>query len=265
MTLKNPAWVSDGEHRPMIYKSNLEAPDLTSRFRFRNPPMMIMGHDMPSDPEFLPDCGYLTGDEAGILYQISRAWPDKRWVDIGSRFGWTAAHILAGGASDVWMVDPAYRNPVETQLALRQCPFGIPSPYTSKEFFRKAETGPNPVLLEAAMIDGDHDSPEPTLDALRAIAAGCEVLVWHDFKGKPVRDAVGFVLGAPIIPTIDLTGYLHVAPEIWRARVYWTPNGMAVAWRQGCGFVPPDHVPDPAIDWQAVKASYSDFHFERTV
>ena len=46
----------------MIYRSNLTAPDLAPQFKLRNPPMTMLGHDVPSDPDFLPDCGYLTHD-----------------------------------------------------------------------------------------------------------------------------------------------------------------------------------------------------------
>ena len=95
------------------------------------------------------------------------------------------------------------------------------------------------------MIDGDHDSPQPTLDAQRAISVGAKVLVFHDFWGQPIQDAVRAAL-------------------IWRKRVYDTPNGMAVCWSRGCDFVPPDHTPDPAIDWAQVRKDRApNFDFSR--
>jgi hypothetical protein len=73
---------------------NLTAPDLSSHFRLRNPPMQHCGHDEPSDPDFLPNCGFWTHDEAALLYTIANSVPRGTWVDIGARLGWTAAHVL---------------------------------------------------------------------------------------------------------------------------------------------------------------------------
>ena len=234
----------------MIYRSNLTAPDLSMHFKLTDQVVQHMGHDCPSDPDFDPKCTFLTHDEAAILYSISKAWKDRRWADIGSRLGWTARHIIEGGASDVWMVDPEYAaSGAFSDRAMDQAGLGIPVAYTSEEFFTLAMR--NAMNFDAAMIDGNHDDPEPTKDAMRARRAGCEVLVWHDFQGKPVRDAVSHILDVP--------------NEKWLCRVYWTPNGMAVAWRLGCGFDPPDHVPDPNIDWSEIQARYSDFDFTRTV
>jgi len=45
-------------------------------------------------------------------------------------------------------------------------------------------------------------------------------------------------------------------------RTYDTPNGMAVCWRGD--FSPPNHVPDPAIDWGSVRAGRApEFDFAR--
>src|SRR5712664_503966 len=88
----------------MIYRSNLTAPDLAPHFKLADQVVQHMGHDCPSDPDFEPACTFLTHDEAAILYRIAKAWP-KRWADIGARLGWTAAHLIAGGAS-VCAIDP---------------------------------------------------------------------------------------------------------------------------------------------------------------
>jgi hypothetical protein len=52
----------------MIYRSNPVAPDLTPFFKLKEPAMQMMGHDVPSDPDFDPNCGFLTHDEAAILF-----------------------------------------------------------------------------------------------------------------------------------------------------------------------------------------------------
>lgn len=249
-----------------IYRSNLIAPDLAPHFKLKVPANQMMGHDAPSDPDFLPECGFLTHDEAAILHNVAVAWP-KRWVDIGARLGWTAAHIAAAGAL-VMPVDPELRIAAFSERFeqnLMHCWDGVSevSASTSEDHFSAPSDSPRSVC-DAAMIDGCHDSPEPTLDAMRAIKAGASVLVWHDFQGKPVRDAVYEVLklraGCQECYGTGRTSPFSSARECsqesglhWKARVYWTPNMMAVAWRDGCGFVPPDHVRDPAIDWTGME------------
>jgi len=244
----------------MRYQSNLRAPDIAPYFRLLNPPKQMAGHDAPSDPDYLPDCTFLTHDEAAILYHIAKRWPGH-WADIGARFGWTATHIAATNCCTVDAVDPDLRFvPLEDRFLANTNPYNYDMSLfsaTSEEYFAAPEASfgwfdqsvwfrLEPIV--GAMIDGCHDSPEPTLDAKRAIYAGAQVLVWHDFQGRPVRDAVNEMLSDP---------YLK-----WNVRVYWTPNMMAVAWCADCGFVPPDHVRDQAINWEPRRAEMAeDFDF----
>lgn len=217
----------------MIYRSNLAAPDLSPHFKLLSPPRLMMGHDAPSDPDFEPECTYLTHDEAAILYNVAKAFP-LRWVDIGARFGWSTAHIAAAMPMGVTPVDP------HLTLAVRLARFEGNighfwdeiteiAAVNSERYF--ADVGHTTV--QAAMIDGDHDEPQPMLDAERAMKAGAFVIVFHDFWGRPIRDAVRFLLTHPG----------------WHVRVYNTPNGMAVCWEDVSHFVPPDHIPDPGIEW----------------
>jgi len=232
------------EDDAMIYRSNLIAPDLAPYFKLCPQAIQVMGHDMPSDPDFDPSCGFLTHDEAAILYNIAKAWPG-RWVDIGARLGWTAAHIAAAG-STVTLVEPearfdAFSNRLESNIDHWWSSITCIDACKSEIHFE--DFGGN---YDAAMIDGDHDAPQPTLDAQRAIAAGAKVLVFHDFWGQPIQDAV------------------ECSPFGWQTRVYNTPNGMAVCWLTDCGFVPPDHTPDPAIDWAQVRRDrVPNFDFSR--
>ncbi len=226
----------------MRYKSNLECPDLASDFKLKDPPLQIMNHDMPSDPDYDPNCGFLTHDEAALLYHCAKAWP-YRWADIGARFGWSTAHIAAAEPLGIYSIDPILQFQAQSARFDDNAAFWWGElievcAVTSKKYFSEQR------YIQAAMIDGDHDEPQPELDAKRAIIAGASVLVWHDFQGKPIRDAVQSVM-----------------KQTWQARVYSTPNGMAVAWRNGCGFIPPEHTPDPAIDWKQVRAGMKDFDF----
>lgn len=218
---------------------------MRAHFRFRDPPMERMGHDIPSHPSVGPDCGYLTHDEAAILYEAARRWP-KNWIDIGCRFGWSTAHIAAARANvigcdplladDLLMDEAICPSPVYRDGDKWEGVWGLTSA-TSSEVLT-AET-----LVSAAHIDGCHDWPEPLLDAARAIKAGAKVLVWHDFLGEPVQRAV----------------YEITRAHGWVWCTYWTPNGMAVAWEPSIDFEPPAHQRDERVDWKPHERAVAEF------
>ena len=215
-----------------------------------------MCHEAPSDPIYEPDCTFWTHDEAAILHGIAAslnyAGP---WVDIGARFGWTAAALISAGV-EVIAVDPHLavkerRARFFENLAYAGLVDGLRevAPVTAAEFFA-ARRDSVEASISGFVIDGNHDHPEPIRDALGAIQIApynC-VIVFHDFWGRPIRDAVNMLL--------DTTEF--------RCRVYDTPNGVAACWRGFRGWSPPDHVPDPAIAWKEVRASQApDFNFGR--
>lgn len=214
----------------MIYRSNLTAPDLSAHFRLRHPPLQIAGHDIPSDPDFEPDCGFWSHDEAAILYNCACRMKGSMWVDIGARLGWTGAHIVDAGHTAI-LVDPQY---CVTEFE-RRCYQNIESwsiriwldGRFSEEFLREDED-----VYRGFVIDGCHDAPEPLKDAqgCARLAADTAVILLHDALGKPVRDAARWLMD-----------------NGWKARMFWTPNGVIACWRGD--FTPPDHVRDPAIDW----------------
>ncbi len=231
----------------MIYRSNLTCPDLRPYFKLLDPPLQTLGHDMPSDPEHDPNCGYWTDDEAAILFNAAKQIPGT-YCDIGSRFGWTAAHLIAAGAEDVWGVDPEYRRSDFTNRALDNCPQMIPCPFTAAQFFpRMSKRG---AKFAGFVIDGDHDEPQPLLDALGCLTLAnpdC-LMLFHDFRGKPIQDAVTEL----------------IAWHSMRCRIYDTPNGVALLWRGYPQFHPPDHTPDPAVDWAAIRKGAVGFDWSRT-
>lgn len=246
----------------MIFRSNLAAPDLTPCFALRTPPIERMGHEVPSDPDFEPACGFWTHDEAAILYTIAKSIVDGNgddgadFVDVGSRMGWTTAH-MAVNVADVWAIDPIYQDP-EALARFRENALleGEPAyhgttclmnvfPGTFDQFARAMADH----RFDGFVIDGCHDAPEPTLDAIRAhhMAKPDAVILFHDFIGRPVRDAVRWLMDGG-----------------WKCRVYWTPNMVACCWRGLGDWRPPDHVGDPAIEWASHRAEMEmDFDFGR--
>jgi len=214
----------------MIYRSNLTAPDLRPHFRLKDPPIQIMGHDIPSDPDFEPQCGFWSDDEAAILYNVAKQ-TDGDWFDIGSRFCWTTSHIAdAISPCRVIGIDPIYNS---TPHYLRA---------VSNINRRKTITlTPDRVALcggVGCVIDGCHDAPEPLNDAQWAAHSerGHKVILLHDYWGLPIRDAANWLVS-----------------QGWQRKVYFTPNGVCCCWRGLPDFVSPDHVRDPSIDWRGIE------------
>lgn len=250
----------------MIYRSNLTCPDLTPYFRHLHvrPMPHSFGHSVPSDwadkaeddPVFglYKRCGLWTHDEAAILYECARRLAPGSGLDIGAHTGWTTAHMSVGGLA-IDAVDPIlfvypfelrFRSNMEN-ARLQICCVSL---QTSKKYFsvlQEAET----VLGESerkeyqiVCIDGDHEPGMPLADAVNA-AKHLDpdgVILFHDFIGLPVRQAVQYLMSIG-----------------FKARVYFTPHMVAACWRGD--FVPPDHVPDPNLP--DLTARCPDFDFSR--
>lgn len=234
----------------MIYRSNLSAPNLETHFAATTickPRPWSMGHSVMSDADYDPDCCFLTHDEAAILTWCARPFLSQPWGDIGARFGWTSKHINWVTNAPVICVDPHFNVPRLAQRFKQNT--GFPTAwmrYCTAEQFLQSFSAPGP-YFGGFMIDGDHDSPQPLNDARGALShlAPTGVIVFHDFWGKPIRDAAQYLIDQGM-----------------GCRTYDTPAGMAVCWRGD--FAPPDHVPDPAIDWAQVRRSRApEFDFER--
>ena len=235
----------------MIYRSNLECPDLTPRFRHAvsRPMGHSFGHDVLSDwadkspkhPKFeiYKDCGFWTHDEAAILYNVALR-TEGTWVDIGAHTGWTTAHI--GMTNPVIAVDPLLAD-ADFWLRFKQNITGSIKRLgefhsTSAVFFKDVKVRD----CVGVCIDGDDEPGEPLKDARGALKLGAEVIIFHDFIGQPVREAVGYLIGCG-----------------FKCRVYFTPHMVGLCW---CGeFVPPDHTPDPLLP--DLKERCPDFDFTR--
>jgi hypothetical protein len=234
----------------LIYKSNLTAPDLAPFFKhLQSRPMPhSYGHDVPSDWADKADddpvyglykrCGFWTHDEAAILFSIVTERPGE-WLDIGAHTGWTGAHIIAGGANVVF-IDPmlrvqGFQERLEDNLRERWDAVVFTSYLTSSEYFKLD----NDRYSSGVVIDGDHEPGEPLKDARNA-AERSDLMLFHDFVGRPVREAVEFLMGAG-----------------FNCRVYNTPHIVACCWRGK--FTPPDHVPDPKIPRRELRCPEFDF------
>lgn len=234
----------------VTYRSNVSAPDLEPCFerardmtKYRNAP----GHRILCDPDLFAGCGYVTHDEAAILYRTASRI-GGRWLEIGSHTGWSTAHI-ALGASTVYALEPEFIRPVFNDRKDPAVFFKVFSDNIARvraAYPSLAPVDPIPHLSQNVLplwdgpkfsgcfIDGEHMPPFPQRDAemLLPHLAADAVVVFHDVLGEPVQD-----------------GVKHLVDHGFSWRLYRTPQLLAVCWRGR--FTPIDHTPDPAFDWAA--------------
>jgi|HubBroStandDraft_1064217.scaffolds.fasta_scaffold25220_2 hypothetical protein len=242
----------------MIYRSNLKCPDLTPHFKHLVSRQMphSFGHDVPSDwgdkaeddPVFgiYKRCGMWTHDEAAILFNAARKLGRFEWIDIGAHTGWTSWHINAAILGWTYPIDPmhallVFRDRFCENLCWDReqwCGADVPS---AEYFLEKRGAGP---FASGFCIDGDHEPGKPLEDATNAAKHLAEtgVIIFHDFIGQPVREAVQYLMA-----------------QGFHCRVYKTPHMVACCWRGD--FVPPDHMPDQNLP--DLFARCPDFDFTR--
>lgn len=233
----------------MIYQSNIpQSAMIHAAFSDARelPNANPMGHAVLCDPRFNEKVGYMSHDEAAILREIANCMRGM-WCDIGSHTGWTAAHLLSGGATEVDMIDPEYGHPYfnktmdpaafrrATETNLRECGFDAARHLLVQCKSAEWMAMPDDFTYVGVCIDGEREPPFPLIDAMMArvrLKPQGGVIVFHDYLGGPVRQA---------------TDYL-VHEHDFRRKVYRTPQLLAVCWNHPT-FEPPDHTPDPAFDW----------------
>lgn len=182
--------------------------------------------------------GYVTGnasvEEAACLYSFAQQFAGKRGLEIGTHYGWTAAHLLAAGLQ-LDCIDPALSDAVRKR-DISEVLDAVPG---SKGYRLWAGFSPQivPEVRESArepwsfaFIDGNHDGDAPANDAREVLKylAPDAMVVFHDLtspfveKGLAVFRAAGF-----------------------KTRLINTMQILGVAWRGNVK--PPEHVDDPNV------------------
>lgn len=229
------------------YRSNITGPDL--RYAFPHAvPFTIMGHTVYHDDTFDLGCGYMSADEAAILYTIARDFPGL-WAEIGSHTGWSGAHIaraLSETEGRLVAMEPRlveldfYERTLDNWYRADVIGYIQPVTMRSDQYFACGGSE----MFSGAFVDGDHDPPMPERDAqlLLPRLSDRAVVVFHDFSGWPVRDGVRYLMR---------NGF--------NVRVYDTAQMLGVCWRGE--WEPPVHVADPGRDWPALRATHTDFDY----
>jgi len=179
-----------------------------------------------------PDIGVQSFEEAELLYNNALPFAGRRGLEIGCHFGWSTAHLLAGGLH-LDVIDPALGY-TDQMADVRESLSGVP---TSGSF--KLWAGFSPSIVPAVhstqtapwsfvFIDGYHEGRAP-LDDAEAVSNLCApdaCVMFHDLVSPHVAAGLG-----------------HFIREGWQVGLYNTMQVMAIAWRGAAA--PARHVADP--------------------
>lgn len=184
-----------------------------------------------------PMMGFVSRDEAAILYNFARSFAGGAALEIGCWRGWSTCHLgLAGVRLDVLdpvLGDAEHRGEIEAML---ECAGIAPNVRLH------AGRSPDAIAAIAAerdeqwslfFIDGDHESLAPTLDVEACLehAAQDAAFLFHDLASPDVAQGLRVLEGCG-----------------FNVMLYQTMQIMGVAWR---GHVTPvHHLPDPEVPWQ---------------
>lgn len=184
------------------------------------------------------DTPYITGnasvEEAACLYELARQFSGKRGIEIGTHYGWTAAHLLAAGLK-LDCIDPELARDVRSRQvsdALDKVDttgsyrlWGGFSPAILKEV-RESQSEP----WSFAFIDGSHDGTAPADDARGVLPflADDAVVVFHDLTSPHVAAGLSVFRDAG-----------------FSTRLFNTMQILGVAWRGNVKIF--DHVTDENI------------------
>ena len=196
-------------------------------------------HNWYADKRY-PFIGFLSRDEAHILYNIALQFKGKKALEIGCWLGWSACHLaLAGVALDV--VDPLLERDDIRQSVIDsiQGALNASGVQTTVELL----PGYSPQRVEQfatqfnrkwslIFIDGEHGGLGPLNDAIvsEKFAESDAIILFHDLTAPDVAK-----------------GLDYLKQKGWQTVVYQTMQIMGAAWR---GNVEPlKHQPDPNISW----------------
>jgi hypothetical protein len=184
-----------------------------------------------------PYIGFLTRDEAHLLYNSALQFRGKRALEIGCWMGWSACHLgLAGLRLDV--IDPVLADPeFYADIAASLGSAGLSDSV-------RLHLGCSPALVQQLateiaepwsfiFIDGDHEFPAPLMDAIACepFAAADAMIMFHDLNSPNVTQGLDY---------LKLRG--------WNTLIYQTMQIVGVAWRGNVS--PVTHYPDPNVEWQ---------------
>ena len=187
-----------------------------------------------------PGIGFVTRDEAHILYNTALKFKGKHALEIGCWLGWSTAHLAAGGVI-LDVVDPALSEPtiyesVDRSLYLAgvRSSVNLHPGYSPEKVEEVALRDDRRWSL--IFIDGNHEYPAPLQDAqvVERYAAEDALILFHDLVSPSVAE-----------------GLTYLQNRGWKTAIYQTMQIMGVAWLGNV--CPVEHIPDPSVRWTLPK------------
>ncbi len=187
-----------------------------------------------------PHIGFLSRDEAHILYNNALQFRGKKALEIGCWMGWSACHLMLAGV-ELDIIDPILANPDVRASVVSSLQTACQAAGISGQFVLAPGYSPQKVEELALQqgrrwplifIDGEHGAPGPLNDAIACekYAEADAMILFHDLAAPDVAQ-----------------GLDYFRDRGWHTMIYQTMQIMGVAWR---GNVQPvQHQPDPKVAW----------------
>lgn len=188
-----------------------------------------------------PYIGFLSRDEAHILYNTALKFKGKRALEIGCWMGWSACHIALAGVN-LEIIDPLLARSPNQESVISSLETAAKTYGTFQEV--KVFAGYSPQKVDELaqqqqrkwsliFIDGNHEAPFPLNDAIvcEKYAEADVMILFHDLSSPEVSQ-----------------GLDYLRDRGWQTMIYQTMQIMGVAWRGNVD--PVIHEPDPSVDWQ---------------
>jgi predicted O-methyltransferase YrrM len=183
-----------------------------------------------------PAIGFVSRDEAALLYNTALRMRGRPCLEIGCWRGWSTVHLALGGG-ELDCVDPILADPeTRRELAATLARAGVADRVNLVP--RRSPEGVEEIALRTgrrwsfAFIDGDHAGDAPLADAevVQRFAADDAVVILHDLAAPEPAAALAYL-----------------REQGWETAIYQTMQILGVATRGACRPIP--HTPDPAQRW----------------
>lgn len=199
-------------------------------------------HSARIDERF-PTVGWVSWDEATLLYNYGNMFSGKKMLEIGCWVGWSTVALALSGLK-LTVVDPVLENMPQgdacrdslARARLMNSVDLVPgfSPAKVEQLSRQGES------WDIFFIDGNHDGDAPLQDARMCaeLAPEDSIILLHDLIQPNIAEAL-----------------LWLQNNGWQCGVHYTSMFMGVAWRGNRK--PIQHTADPRINWQKlIDGSY---------
>ena len=188
-----------------------------------------------------PEVGFVTWDEATILYNYGRTLRDGHFLEVGCWVGWSTL-VLALSGLRLTTVDPVLNGLPQGEACrslLRESKMDaavkLIGGYSPEAVRKEGEGG---MRWDGFFIDGNHEGDAPALDAMecaRFASDNC-VILFHDLVQPNIASALS-----------------SLREKGWKCGLHYTSQMMGVAWRGN--IMPLNHTPDPKVPWEFLMSS----------